>query len=181
MLRHNGITPLPALDRLYERHLGLTESISRVFAEAAAICLSRHHSPPVEMEVISNGSATLRELSWVLPNERQRRAWNNVDDATRDGAYSVCIAAVEIEMGLFAVARAETRTGADYYLGIANSSLEQSHRLEVSGVDRGDAAAVAKRLREKVVQTREGISNLPAIASVVGFSARRVAIEAVDA
>jgi hypothetical protein len=31
------------------------------------------------------------------------------------------------------------------------------------------------------VQTREGISNLPAIASVVGFSARRVAIEAVDA
>ncbi len=83
-------------------------------------------------------------------------------------------------MGLFAVARAETRTGTDYYLGIAGAGLEKSHRLEVSGVDRGDRAAVARRLREKVVQAKVGNSNLPALASVVGFSAKRVAIETVD-
>lgn len=109
-----------------------------------------------------------------------KRAWNNADDATRDGAYSLSIAAIEIELGLLAVERAETRTGADYYMAPSSpTSLENAYRLEVSGVDHGNEADIRRRLNEKIQQTKHGSSNLPAIAAVVGFLERRIAIEQV--
>jgi hypothetical protein len=79
--------------------------------------------------------------------------------------------------GLVAVRRAETRTGADYYLGEPNSTfedLELSFRLEVSGTDEGSDAVIRGRLREKLDQAKRGNSNLPAIASVVGFAALQI-------
>lgn len=173
--------PFPVLDTLHLRHQGLTESVCRAFAEAASVCLSRHHVPPADFQVRSPDSQSLRELNWANPSEQALRAWKNADDATRDGAYAVCLASIEVELSLFAVSRAETRTGADYYLGTQSTSLEQSYRLEVSGVDRGDDSVVARRLRQKVQQTREGNSNLPAIASVVGFLARYIGVEVVRA
>ena len=171
--------PLPALHTLHLRHPGLTESVCRAFAEAASVCLSRHHAPPADFQVKSEESNSTRQLDWESPNDATVRAWNNADDATRDGAYSVCLASLEVELGLVAVARAETRTGADYYLGTASSGLEEAYRLEVSGVDRGEDPVISRRLRQKVQQTRQGNSNLPAIASVVGFLARRIGIEVV--
>jgi hypothetical protein len=85
-----------------------------------------------------------------------------------------------VELGLLAVQRAETRTGADYYMApVPVTSLETAYRLEVSGVDHGDEKAVKRRLSEKVQQARRGSSNLPAIAAVVGFLERRIEIERV--
>ena len=173
------ISPLPRLDELYIRHQGLTESLCRAYAEAASVCLLRHHLPPTQFNIEVNGSAAVRLLQWTVPDDRAKRAWNNTDDATRDGAYSLSLAAIEAELGYVAVRRAETRTGADYYLGTSSTSLEEAYRLEVSGVDRGDVPAVARRLREKVQQARLGISNLLAIASVVGFLVRHVGVESV--
>ena len=170
---------LPQLDRLHLRHTGLTQSICEAFAEAAAVCLSRHHTPPVAFEIAVGNAVSVKELVWVQPDDRTKRAWNNEDDATRDGAYSVSLATVESELGYVAVSRAETRTGADYYLGTSSKTLEEAYRLEVSGVDRGDVSVIAKRLRQKVQQTELGRSNLPAIASVVGFLTKYVGIERV--
>ena len=79
--------------------------------------------------------------------------------------------------GLVAVHRAETLTGADYYIarpGDSPHDLEDCQRLEVSGVDRGLQGAVEKRLRAKLDQAAAGRSNLPALAGVVGFRARLV-------
>lgn len=171
--------PIPPLEALHLRHPGLTENVCQAFAEAASVCLSRHHVPPADFQVKAGESQSLRQLNWAPPDERATRAWNNSDDATRDGAYSVCIASVEVELGLFALSRAETRTGADYYLGTPSTGLEEAYRLEVSGVDRGDNLVVSRRLRQKIQQTREGNSNLPAIASVVGFLVRYIGIEVV--
>jgi hypothetical protein len=98
-----------------------------------------------------------------------------VDDATRDGAYALTLAAVELSEGLFAIHRAETRTGADYYIAPAGATLddlEDCLRLEVSGVDRGSRSMVEQRLREKIEQALAGDSNLPAMAGVVGFRIR---------
>jgi hypothetical protein len=122
-------------------------------------------------------------VSWEVSDDRTRGALANRDDATRDGAYGCIIASVELSEGLYAVKRAETKTGADYYVAPAGKTiddLEDCWRLEVSGLDKGNDAAVARRLREKVQQTKDGASNLPAIAGVIGFEILRVRIEYVD-
>ncbi|MYD00209.1 MAG: hypothetical protein F4X13_13180 [Gammaproteobacteria bacterium] len=109
------------------------------------------------------------------------RAWNNADDATRDGAYILVVAAVEAELGMVALRRAETRTGADYYVGSPDTDdLESALRLEVSGVNAGDGRAVRGRLAQKLAQARRGISNLPAMAGVVGFREGLILLNHVD-
>lgn len=139
------------------------------------MCLSRHHISPRDLRLASP-KQTLRELIWTKPNKRTCDAWGNTDDATRDGAYSVALAAVEAELGWLALSRADVRTGADYYVGPPGTPLESAFRLEVSGLDKGNDAAVVRRLAEKIQQTKDGKSSLPAIASVVGFKAALVVI-----
>lgn len=171
------------LDLLHERHSGLTPALSTTFFEAASVCFSRHHESPIEVEIICNGSKSKREAEFIKPDSRMSNAWANEIDTTESGAYGVCLAAVEAEEQLVAVKRAETLTGADWYIapiGNEPDDLEHCFRLEVSGVNAGGISVVAKRLREKVDQTKRGSSNLPAIASVVGFKESAIAIEKVN-
>jgi hypothetical protein len=86
--------PLPKLSELHLRHPGLTEPVSRSFAEAAGVCLARHHEPPVDFDIADGTAVAVREVSWEAPNDRAAAAWANRDDATRDGAYAMAIAAV---------------------------------------------------------------------------------------
>ena len=82
-----------------------------------------------------------------------------------------------------AVRRAETKTGADYYIGPVGTQvedLEDCLRLEVSGVNRGQPAAVTRRLDQKLRQALAGTSNLPALAGVVGFEARVICLSRVE-
>lgn len=121
-----------------------------------------------------------RSLTWREPEPAAEQAWNNRDDAVRDGAYLVALAAVESELGHVALSRAETRTGADYYVGEAEAEdLESAYRLEVSGTDNGDRSAIRQRLRKKKTQALNGASNLPAYASVVGFREALIMIDEV--
>jgi hypothetical protein len=170
------------LDGMHERHRALTQPIAGGYREAAAVCLNRHHSPPVEITLVDNGKNALANLTWVEPDARISAAWANDIDATEAGAYGCVIAGVEFSRGLFAVRRAETGTGADYYIGLQGSGddLENCLRLEVSGVSSGTSKDVSRRLMEKVRQTLDGNSNLPALAGVVGFSARMLVIQDVE-
>jgi hypothetical protein len=171
------------LDRLHERHPGLTVSLGGTFAEAASVCLNRHHNSPVEIELAYDAATKTCMAEFVPPTAVTLRAWGNHIDTTEFGAYGVCLAAVELEQGFVAVRRAETLTGADWYVGSPESSvddLENCFRLEVSGVDAGNRSAVNERLRRKVEQTRRGASNLPAIAAVVGFKQLAIAIQNVE-
>ena len=160
------------LEHLADRHSGLTKSIGDGYSEAAAVCLSRHHQPPAELVVDCQGSASECSAEWEPPDQRTERAWANEIDATEAGAYAISLAAIEMAKGLVAVRRAETRTGADYYIapiGSTPEDLEGCLRLEVSGTDRDDQAVIKQRLKEKIKQATAGASNLPAIASIVGF------------
>jgi hypothetical protein len=79
-----------------------------------------------------------------------------------------------------AVSRAETCTGADYYVASADygkDDLENCFRLEVSGIDQGPIELISSRLRAKLQQTKNGRSNLPAIAAVTGFKAKLIMIQ----
>jgi hypothetical protein len=173
---------LPIQD-LSDRHYGLTPPIGSSFTEAASVCLQRHHSSPAEVEIRNDAASTTAMVVWTAPDARQIAAWANDIDATEAGAYACVIAAVELTEGMFAVHRAETKTGADYYIGPVGHyigpvgqelDLETALRLEVSGTDSGTETDVAYRLQSKVEQTRRGNSNLPAIAGVIGFKVRLI-------
>ena len=93
------------------------------------------------------------------------------------------LAAVETMAGLVAVGRAETGSGADYYLGKSGAELddfESCYRFEVSGVDRGGVSEIRSRLRTKISQVTAAASNVPAIASVVGLATKVVVLEDVN-
>lgn len=177
----NPSVDLP-LQELSDRHPGLTKAIGDSYTEAAAVCLSRHHVSPAMLDMQGMEVRAICSVGWSEPDSRTLRAWANETDATEAGAYGVSLAAVEVGQGLVAIARAETRTGADYYVaphGHSPDDLEHCFRLEVSGTDAGDEGVIRSRLHSKVAQARRGVSNLPALAAVVGFKAKSIAIAAV--
>jgi hypothetical protein len=128
----------------------------------------------------NNGTASTAIVHWDTTNPRAHAAWGNQTDTTEVGAYTFAIASVELLRSLFAVSRAETRTGADYYLSASPTAppdLEDCIRLEVSGTDTGDRAVIVRRVKQKLAQADKGESELPAIAVVVGFAQRLVLIQ----
>jgi hypothetical protein len=149
------------------------------YANAAKVRLELHHSPPVSFEVTAKGETTTYQIEWAPIDDLLRRSYNNGDDAKRDGAYVLAFAAVEDIEGLVGIGRAETKTGADYYvapLGASPTDLEEALRLEVSGSD-GTETELRARLRQKQEQTRRGTGREPAIAAVVGFKSRLILLE----
>ncbi len=175
--------PKLLIHQMASRHLGLTPATADANAEAAAVCLDRHHQPPLNMKLDRDGSASNASVDWTAPGTRVRRAWANTTDATEAGACACALAALELTDGLFAVSRAEVLTGADYYVAPAGRTiddLEECRRFEVSGTDRGDASAIRRRLDAKCKQAAKGQSSLPATAGVVGFEAAQIQIADVE-
>lgn len=171
------------INNMANRHPGLTQAVADNYYEAASVCLDRHHVSPAKFIVQRDDDSKNAQVSWKDVNARTRDAWANETDATRDGAYACALAAVELVADLVAIRRAETLTGADYYVGQSGKStndLEGLQRLEVSGTDMGDGPAIASRLKSKVNQTVAGKSNLPALACVVGFNAARIVMQFVE-
>lgn len=181
----DDIAPFPTLADLHERHYGLTEAIARSYAEGAAVCMQRHHSSPTVISVVADAESAHDYLAvWTTPTERQRAAWNNQDDATRDGAYGMVIAAAEAHFGYFVVGRARTGSGSDYLFSTQphDQSDEQLdfqetelYRLEVSGIDHcASDAQLDARVELKLRQLRDGQSALPGVTGVVAFNLARV-------
>ena len=150
----NGIR----LDRLNDRH-NLTSARLAVFREAASVCLSRYHQPPTVLVLEDNGMRSLADLSWQEPDDRERATYANLHEAVEQGGYGCVLASLDHLRGLVAVRRADTGTGADYYvgpLGAGVDDLEDCLRLEVSGLDAGNERQVRRRLIEKQQQARDG-------------------------
>jgi hypothetical protein len=127
--------------------------------------------------IIDNDTTDVAAITWEATDPRTQSAWANRDDATEAGAYCLALANAELTRGLVAVSRAQGRTGVDYYLGPANGRLEDleaSVRLEVSGTDEGNLPTIKSRLRQKLEQAGRVDSNLPALATVVGFALLRI-------
>ncbi len=170
------------LESMSDRHLGLTPEVASCYLQAACVCLDRHHKTPVEFSLNSDSQETLTVVEWKPTDDRTKKAWANKDDATRDGAYAIALAATELSKGLIAIHRAETKTGADYYVAPVDASsddLESWFRLEVSGTDL-DEIQVKARLNAKVEQTKKGNSNLPALATVIGFKVKQIFVKTVE-
>ncbi len=89
-----------ALEDLHRRHPGLTLAVCSAYAEAAAVCLGRHHVSPQAVRTTDERAEQSYVVTWLGPSKRQEAAWANRDDATRDGAYSVALAVVEAHLGM---------------------------------------------------------------------------------
>ncbi len=165
---------------LSARHYGVTKALGDSYTEAACVCLHRHHAPPQGFHIDREMDRKVALVGWRPPTPRELAAHANEIDATEAGAYAMVLAGVELTDNLVAVHRAETRTGADYYLaplGAAAGDLENCIRLEVSGISKGEAQDVKDRLGVKVRQASRGKSALPAMAGVVGFSCKTMMIK----
>ena len=167
------MTPLAKLpiDDMDQRHPGLTPPIAASNLEAASVCLQRHHVSPERFDLRAGENASTVSVNWPQPDARVENAWANETDATEAGACALVLAAVEQAEGLVAIGRAETMTGADYYVAPQGSEPDG---LEVSGVDRGLETSVERRLSDKLAQAAKGVSDLPAMAGVAGFKARLI-------
>ncbi len=177
------MTTLLPLRNLGARHPGVTQALGDSYSEAAFVCLNRHHTSPVTLKADFHGEQAEYLAEWEPPDTKLLRSWANDIDATEAGAYCISLAAIETLAGLVAVRRAETLTGADYYvapLGSDPEDLESCIRLEISGVSAGNKAVIEERLRKKVKQAEKGQSNLPAIASVIGFKELLIAMAKVS-
>jgi hypothetical protein len=166
-----------------ERHKGLTPEIAAAYAQAARVCLDRHHVSPTEFSVQEEDQSIPATAVWDATDERTRAAWANETDTTEQGAYAMVLAAVELTHGMVALRRAETTTGADYYVGLAETcaeDFESMYRLEIAGRDRASDTIVYGTLLEKVEQAMKGRSNLPAMAGVVGFLSRLIMLRMVE-
>lgn len=172
--------PTIVMAGLNERHPGLTEEVAAYYAQGARVCLDRHHSPPRNLRIEIRSTNSEYSLNWETTNQDARLAWGNDEDATRDGSYIVALAAIELTEGLVAEHRAQSRSGADYFValtGTPKGDLENSIRFEVSGIDKSDPPKMRARLQQKKEQTRRGESDTPAIAAIVGFSSAVVLME----
>lgn len=151
----------------------------RGYANAAKVRLAAHHVSPVDFQVRSWSQEATCSLRWSPPNEMLKRSYNNADDAKRDGAYVLAFAALEELEGLVGIGRAETKTGADYYVAPSSApmdDLEAAMRLEVSGTD-GAPTEVRSRMKQKKAQALKGKADGPAIAAVVGFKSCLILVE----
>jgi hypothetical protein len=169
------------IENLSARH-NITASAGNALAEAASVCLDRHHTPPTDVDCDWDGTAMPAMITWTVPDAKTKSTFANEEEATRDGAYAVSFATVERAENLVTISRAEKLTGADWYVaprGVPFDDLESALRLEVSGTDTDKAAVVKQRVTQKVNQLISGKSNLPALASVVGFRLRVVAVKKV--
>lgn len=128
------MNPALQFSDLATRHGGVSSGIGLFYDEAARVCLDRHHTSPATVKIRDNLSESEADAAWASADDALKNAWANEIDTTEAGAYGLALAAVELTRGLVAVRRAETRTGADYYIdlpGAEPDDLETAIRLEV--------------------------------------------------
>ena len=173
------------ISTLHVRHMGMAQEITDGYAVTAAVCMSRHHKSPKTWTVQTDSQPPVPyEVDWLPPTPAHVRSCANKDEATRDGAYGLALAAADAHLGLVALRRSEGKSGSDFYLISAGThvspdphlDLERDDlvRLEVSGIDRDDDASMRARVHQKVRQAVAGRSPFPAIAGVAGFLSARV-------
>ena len=150
----------------------ITPAFGQSLAEAGAVCLeSQGHETGVAIAVEGDFTAHFT-IGWQAVTEQMRRCWNDAEYATEQAAYGLAFLIVERLTDYTIIERSIRGTGFDYWLGIATDELpfERRVRLEVSGILQGTPGRVNARVKEKVAQTQQYASQLPAYVVVVEFS-----------
>jgi len=154
------------------KHHNLTPAMGASLSHAAAVCIDdRGHAinTPATGEGTYKRNYTLKRCDVT---DEIKRTWNDMQEATEEGACAVALVQVAKESKYQVIERSRKGTGIDYWLGDNDSFLfQRKARLEVSGSLNGDEVELNKRLKIKVEQTKQSDSTkLPAIIVIVGFA-----------
>ena len=153
---------------------GFTPAYGTVLAEAATVCLEEEqHTSGVAMKVTGTHELSV-SLAWSCATEQQRRNWADPREATEYGAIACAILVARKLTGLQVTGQARKGTGFDWWLGAepdAAGPFQNLARMEVSGIRKGDEAAIRMRVNQKQQQTTQSdaTTSLPAWAVVVEF------------
>lgn len=150
----------------------LTPARGRAFAEAAGVSFEAAGHLQDEAIMVVRGLVNEEWLTrWPAVTEQMRRTYNDIPEATEEGAYGLAILVVRAITRLTVVERSAKGTGFDYWLGEDTGyPFQNKARLEVSGMLHGTASQVNARVRQKENQTRlSDKSRLPAYVVVVEY------------
>ena len=139
-------------------------------AEAGGVCLeSQGHVMGVQLRV-SGYANNIYRLEWPPITDQISRTWNDLPEATEDGAMGIAVLLAKRETGHAVLERSRKGTGFDYWMGDESTEpFQDKARLEISGILNGNDYEVRKRVRQKLKQTSRSNGLLPAYVIVVEF------------
>lgn len=161
---------------------GLLPAISptrgMALAEAGGVCLeSRGHVMGAQLHV-SGCANNIYLLEWPPVTDQMRRTWNDLQEATEDGAMGIAVLLAKKETGYAVLERSRKGTGFDYWMGDESiEPFQAKARLEISGILHGGDHEVRKRVRQKLRQTARSDGLLPAYVIVVEFGKPQAQIQ----
>ena len=136
------------------------------------MCLeSQGHQQGKDLQVQGDFSNTY-SLHWPPVTEQMLRCLNDSEVATEHGAMGIAVLLVKSLVGFSVLERSRKGTGFDYWLGEdEDAPFQNKARLEISGIRKGDDAAVKNLVNKKKRQTnRSDGTGLPAYTVIVEFS-----------
>lgn len=140
-------------------------------AQAASVCLEDQGHPDVVPFKVDGAFTEIYDLSWMKPDDRIRRCWNDYEVATEHGAYGLAFLLIRKLTQFTVIERSRKGTGFDYWLGNEDDPLFMNKaRLEVSGIRVGNERNITARVKQKIAQTKPSDGSLPAYIIVVEFS-----------
>jgi hypothetical protein len=171
------VTELP-LDNLVHGFPHIPAEGGAMLAQAAVVCFDHEgHTPGVTLRVDGAFTAAF-SLSWSETlTEAKRRFWNDLEEATQQGAYAVAILLIRALTGYTVIERSRKGTGFDWWLGTEDNLFQGKARLEVSGILRGTPRRINSRLKARMGQTgRSDELALTAYVVVVEFGTPRAKV-----
>jgi hypothetical protein len=143
------------------------------YAEAAAICFEENNfKGSVVLEVEGEHNAQF-QITWGKMSQQVKDMHNDFVYETEYGAYCIAFLIIHHLTDFKIIRRSKRKTGFDYWLGdkVSEYPFDDTARLEVSGILKGNMADVKKRLKEKQRQVKQSDeSELPAYIIVTEFS-----------
>lgn len=169
------------LDELNNGLPGITKSWGSWLSEACKACFdNQEHVSGVKI-IVEGIADTEYKVIWAGAEitEQVKRSWNDTQEMTEYGACGVAILLVLKLTEYTVIERSHKGTGFDYWLGDKDSEIpfQNSARLEISGILKGNKKLLQTRVRQKLKQTLPtDASNLPAFVVVVEFGEPRAAV-----
>jgi len=159
---------------------GLTSACGTMLAQSAAVCLEeRDHKNGVQLQVEGMKSDAF-QLEWPAVNGQQERTYNDLQEATENGACCIAILLLRELTGKVVIERSRKGLGFDYWLGDGDDDqlFSGKARLEVSGILSGTAGQITSRVKQKRDQIKPSAHLAPGYVAVVEFGNPFAQVEA---
>ena len=149
---------IETLSELAGQMPGLTRALGTTFVEATVVCLEHNGHTQGSILRVEHGSKGIKyALVWPAGTAQLRNSYFDLQAATESGAICIAVHLARLQLGMVVAQRSRKGPGFDYWLSPAGEVPElfqNTTRLEVSGILRGDDADIRRRIKIKGRQIR---------------------------